>query len=237
MALGSSFVHHRACDQLGRLHERCSGADAVLARFELPDFHECLGSDRVHGLTYRTVWWVRTDRVHPGTGKLHVDVACVVSRPAAAAGSCLAAAVLGCGAASPLVDLPDHVSAQIDAAPPSQLEVIADGEVSFGDVEQAAQAVAQCLRDEGLKQVSVDYEAPARPGLVGQFGWTMAVVDVEAAIEAEARGEYFEDASDLALDRCYDEHYSAVGALYDYLNTDPRVAEQFMQEMLEQSGG
>lgn len=154
-----------------------------------------------------------------------------MSRRAVAAIAGVSFALSGCASSSASDDLPDHLRSLIEAAPAAQQTVIGDGEVSFGDVERAADAVARCLRDQGMERVSVDYEPPDRPGLVGQFGWTMAVVDVEAALEAEDRGEHFTDESDLALDRCYDEHFSAIGALYNYLNTDPRVAEEHLQDL------
>lgn len=148
--------------------------------------------------------------------------------------------VVGCSPDADDGALPADLAAMIQGAPAAQQAVVADGEVTFEEYERAAQAVVSCLLEAGVPEAFAEFDPPEVPGLPGGFAFTLAVIDQEGAAEAYAEGEYHDDPSEQIRDDCYDEHVSVVAAVYSYLNTDQRAAEEYMEQLLgemPQTGG
>lgn len=142
---------------------------------------------------------------------------------------------VGCGPDADDGALPADLAAMVEGAPAAQQDVLADGNVTFEEYERAAQAVVSCMLEAGVPEAFAEYDPPGAPGLPGGFAYTVAVIDQEGAAEAHAEGVYHDDPSEEIRDRCYDEHVSVVHAVYEYLNTDRRAAEEYMEQMLEES--
>lgn len=133
-------------------------------------------------------------------------------------------AVSACTQGQQQVAVDREVQALIEQAPSEQHAALADGKVSRAEYDEAARAYETCLHDQGWTGATVEWQEPARDGLAGSWSTRIGGLTDETTPQFET-----------AMDECGDRYLWPLGTIHDLQHTDPRVLDEHLAELQDQS--